>query len=101
MSTTDRDYHEKRDFIRMSLNTEALIYLDGESQPIPGRCGDLSATGMSLLLDRPLAEGGSVRVVIPSPNEQFNSLDAKATVVRCEADDDGNYLMGLAIDQLR
>lgn len=97
MSTADRDYHEKRDFIRMSMNTEALIHLAGEPGPLRGRCGDLSATGMSLLLDRPLPEGESIRVVIQSPNENFQPLDAQARVVRCDTTDEGDYLMGLEI----
>lgn len=100
MSTADRDYSEKRDFIRMTMNAQAQVYLDGEAQPLIGQCGDLSATGMSLSLDRPVAEGTEVRVVIQSPNEQFQSLDARAAVVRCVAGDDGRYFLGLEVKSL-
>lgn len=102
MSTADRDYSEKRDFIRMTMDAQAQVYLDGETTPLVGQCGDLSATGMSLALDRPLPEGTQVRVQIQSPNEQFQSLNARATVKRCVNSDqeEGRYFLGLVIDSL-
>lgn len=100
MSTADRDFSEKRDFIRMTMNAQAQIYVNGEPPPLIGQCGDLSATGMSLSLEQSIPEGTSVRVVIQSPNEQFQSLDAQATVVRCVADDQGRYFLGLEIKNL-
>lgn len=100
MSTADREYSEKRDYIRMTMNAQAQVHLDGEPSPLIGQCGDLSATGMSLTLDRPLPEGTELRVVIQSPNEQFQSLDARAKVNRCVADDQGHYFLGLEILKL-
>ncbi|WP_108124443.1 PilZ domain-containing protein [Saccharospirillum mangrovi] len=86
MSTADRDYDEKRDFIRMRMNTQAHIFLEGESTPISAHCQDFSAVGMSLIIDKPLPIGTQIRVVIESPNEHLSSLDAQAEVVRCDAD---------------
>ncbi|PTY36735.1 hypothetical protein BGP77_05450 [Saccharospirillum sp. MSK14-1] len=96
MSTADRDYDEKRDFIRMRMNAQAQIYVEGESAPLTALCQDFSAVGMSLVMDQPLALGSQIRVVIESPNEQLSSLDAQAEVVRCDAD--GNqYRHGVEI----
>lgn len=96
MSTADRDYDEKRDFIRMRMNAQAQIFVAGESTPLTALCQDFSAVGMSLVMDQPLPLGSQIRVVIESPNEQLSSLDAQAEVVRCDAD--GNqYRHGVEI----
>lgn len=86
MSTADRDYDEKRDFIRMRMNAQAHIFVDGEAAPLNALCQDFSAVGMSLIMDKPLPIGSVIRVVIESPNEQLSSLDAQAEVVRCDAE---------------
>jgi c-di-GMP-binding flagellar brake protein YcgR len=100
MSTADKEYGEKRDFIRMTLDTEALIHLDGEASPLRGHCSDLSATGLSITTAKTVAPGTEVRVTIESPNAQFRSLDARARVLRCDARDDQSYLLGLEILKL-
>ncbi|WP_028670039.1 PilZ domain-containing protein [Saccharospirillum impatiens] len=97
MSTADKDYGEKRDFIRMTLDAEALIHLADQSPPLKAVCTDLSATGISLIATQPLTKGTEVRVTIESPNEQFRSLDASARVLRCDARDDQSYQLGLEI----
>ncbi len=97
MSTADKDFGEKRDFIRMTLNAEALVHLKDQALPLSAQCTDLSATGISLVTAQPLAKGTEVGVTIESPNEQFRSLDAKARVLRCEARDDQTYQLGLEI----
>ncbi len=101
MSTADKDYGEKRDFIRMTLNTEALIHLADQTPPLTAQCTDLSATGISLVAAQPLAKGTEVGVTIESPNEQFRSLDARARVLRCDARDDQTYQLGMEILSLR
>lgn len=97
MSTADREYSEKRDFIRMSMNTAVDVYPDGQTQGLTGTCTDLSATGMSLHLDAAIIEGTEVRVVIASPNAQFDSLNATARVTRCEPGEDGRFRLGLEV----
>lgn len=97
MSTADKEYGEKRDFIRMTLNAEALIHLADQTPPIKAQCSDLSATGISLVATQPLAKGTEVGITIESPNEQFRSLDARARVLRCDARDDQTYQLGLEI----
>lgn len=97
MSTADREYSEKRDFIRMAMNTTVEVYPAGQTEGLTGTCSDLSATGMSLHLDAGLDIGTEVRVVIASPNAQFESLNASARVIRCEAEEDGRYRLGLEV----
>lgn len=100
MSTADKDFGEKRDFIRMTLNADALMHLDDQASPLKAHCTDLSATGISLIAAQPLAKGTELRVTIESPNEQFRSLDARASVLRCDARDDQSYQLGLEILRL-
>jgi len=95
MSTADRDYSEKRDFIRMNLNAEALVHLPGQTAPLRAHCTDLSATGISLTAPTALPIETEVRISIESPNEQFRSLDAKARVIRCNAMDEQLFNLGL------
>ena len=97
MSTADREYSEKRDYIRMSMNATVDVYPEGQKQGLTGTCSDLSATGMSLHLDAAISEGTEVRVIIASPNAQFDSLNARARVTRCEAGEDGHFRLGLEV----
>lgn len=97
MSSADKDFGEKRDFIRMTLNAEALVHLTDQTQPLKTHCTDLSATGISLVCAQPLAKGTEVGVTIESPNEQFRSLDARARVLRCDTRNDQTYQLGLEI----
>ena len=48
MTVLDRDYSEKRDFIRMPISTVAFLRFDGESEDKECVCRDLSAIGMLL-----------------------------------------------------
>ncbi|MHA7878393.1 MAG: PilZ domain-containing protein [Saccharospirillum sp.] len=101
MSTADREYSEKRDFIRMAMNAGVEVHPEGETQALKGTCSDLSATGMSVYLTQALAEGTQVRVVIASPNAQFDSLVATARVIRCEADAKSGFRLGLEIQSMQ
>lgn len=82
MSERLRDYEEKRDFIRMNMNSEAVLRINGES--FPATCIDLSSTGMRLQTKSPAAIGDLVEVEIGSQHSSLSSFRATATVVRCE-----------------
>ena len=98
MSLTDRNYEEKRDFIRMTMNATAKMTVNG-SQAIEVTCIDLSASGMSIHADTAVAEGTQVHVVIDSPNDQFRSMDAKGRVLRCQPLESGEFDLGIEIDK--
>lgn len=100
MSDRQRDYDEKRDFIRMQLNSEAQLLVNG--QQIEAVCIDLSSSGMQLKCAEPLTVGTSVEVTIGSRHSQLSGLAATATVVRCEAAGDSEaYQIGLQIVQMK
>lgn len=99
MSTVDRAYSEKRDFIRMHL--EAPVTLRHDGVEFPALCRDLSSTGMLLEAPTQLALGAGVEVHIPSEHESLQALEVQAEVVRVIELDDGRQSLGLAVISMR
>ena len=96
-----RDHSEKRDFIRMHVNTEMELVLDDTGRRIKGRCVDLSATGMAVEVGETLDEGTWVHTSLPSHNPDFPPFDTYATVLRSEALDAGRWRLGLNIEEVK
>lgn len=95
MSQNDRAYSEKRDYIRMRLETAVILHHAG--QEIPALCLDLSSTGMQIEAEVALSTGDKVKVHIPSEHSELAGLDAHAEVVRVNDLADGRQSLGLAI----
>ncbi|WP_313025189.1 PilZ domain-containing protein [Pseudomonas lopnurensis] len=95
MSQNERDYSEKRDFIRMQLETG--VTLEHSDTKLSGTCIDLSSTGMQIVARTDLQLGDRVRVLIPSEHSELEGLDAQTEVVRVSRLDDGRQRLGLAI----
>ncbi|WP_312905016.1 PilZ domain-containing protein [Stutzerimonas nitrititolerans] len=95
MTQSDRNYSEKRDFIRMHVDTPITLSKDGQS--FSGICLDLSSTGMQVEASTALQLGDRVRIFIPSEHKELKGLDAEAEVVRVEPLDGGRQGLGLAI----
>ncbi|MGM0449521.1 MAG: PilZ domain-containing protein [Pseudomonadota bacterium] len=96
-----RDNPEKRDFIRMNVDTAIELFEDGSERKMEGRCVDLSATGMAVEMDQDLAEGQRVHTSLPSHNPDFPPFDTVATVLRSEDIGDGRWRVGLRIDEVK
>lgn len=99
MSQNDRDYSEKRDFIRMNLNTEVTLDYPGGS--VTALCHDLSSTGMQLSAKTNLSVGTKVRVHIASEHSALKGLDADAEVIRVTNAEDGQQTLGLSITAMK
>lgn len=95
MTQRDRDYSEKRDFIRM--NIETAITLTQGDQHYEATCLDLSSTGMQVVAATRLQMGDKVHVLIPSEHSELKGLEAETEVVRVAAHEDGRQSLGLAI----
>ena len=95
MSQSDHAYSEKRDFIRMRLETPVILQHAG--QDIQAHCLDLSSTGMQLEAHCQVAMGDRVKVLIPSEHSELKGLEASAEVVRISRMEDGRSSIGLAI----
>jgi c-di-GMP-binding flagellar brake protein YcgR len=101
MSIHDRDYSEKRDFIRMKVNTPAQILIETDDEPsYKATCNDLSGGGMSITIDKELAMNSEVTVTITSDHSHSPMLKAHCCVARVEAQDDGSYSIGLEIKDI-
>jgi len=98
MSQSDRDYSEKRDYIRMRLDAPVTLHHAGRE--IPALCIDLSSTGMQLEAECSLVIGDTVRVHIASEHNALKGLDAQAEVVRVTALDNGRQAVGLTITSM-
>jgi|GEM_PF-6694713 len=69
MTQSDRNYSEKRDFIRMHVDTPITLSKDGQS--FSGICLDLSSTGMQVEASTALQLGDRVRIFIPSEHKEL------------------------------
>ena len=78
-----RNYNEKRDFIRMKVDTEVTLTLDGTNEQVTAFCRDLSGTGMLIETNQAIEEGTVCDTRLPSNNEAFPALDARVKVLRC------------------
>ncbi|PIE44369.1 MAG: pilus assembly protein PilZ [Gammaproteobacteria bacterium] len=92
-----RDFSEKRDFIRMKVNTEITIRMNNSDETIEAVCHDLSGTGMLIEADEMIKEGEELFICIPSNNQAFPALEATAKIIRCTKKDNGKFELGAAI----
>lgn len=93
----ERTYNEKRDFIRMKINS--AVVLDHQGTEYKGTCKDLSGAGMSIATEQSLTVGDQVHVSIASQDDSHLPYKATASVSRVDSTDEG-YLIGLSVDQI-
>jgi c-di-GMP-binding flagellar brake protein YcgR len=94
-------YSEKRDFIRMRVETAITFECDGTRYDAV--CIDLSSTGMHIETSGsvPLSEGQAIRMLIPSAHSKLNSLLAEAVIRRLDTLDNGRQALGLEITSMQ
>lgn len=101
MSFHDQQYREKRDFIRMRVEARATLRLHDSAETLEADCQDLSSQGVQLVLDRPLAEQSHLSLSIASPTPGLQGLEAEGQVMRCEAIDNGQFIVGVYFNSLK
>lgn len=101
MTVLDRNYSEKRDFIRMPISTVAFIQINGESEERECVCRDLSAIGMLLETSFEVKPETLLSIKLPSTTSGFSSLSAKVEVTRCADYHDNKYLIGVKIIEMK
>ncbi|BBP78100.1 MULTISPECIES: PilZ domain-containing protein [Pseudomonas] len=79
MSQTDRDYSEKRDYIRMRVDADVTLIHAGLE--ISAVCLDLSSTGMQVEAPRQFNAGDRISVRIDSDHPALKGLEAETEVV--------------------
>jgi c-di-GMP-binding flagellar brake protein YcgR len=101
MSNHDRDYSEKRDFIRMKVNTPAQILIEADDEPnCDAICNDLSGGGMSITVAKELALDSEVTVTVTSDHGHSPILKARCCVARVQVQEEGTYSVGLEIKEI-
>ncbi len=95
MLQEQRVYDEKRNFIRMKINT--LVQIKSDDKEFLARCKDLSGSGMLILAEQALDMGSTVEVCIASETEKQQTFRASGEVVRVDPVNPSGYILGLAL----
>ena len=95
MTTASRNFEEKRNFIRMKV--AAPVHITMGDQQLHGKCKDLSANGLQILLDQAITVGTEAEVLIEQDGENRIPFKATVEVARSEELSEGEYLVGLSI----
>jgi len=98
MPPSDRSFNEKRDFIRMKINSTVKVTQAGKDYQ--GICKDLSGTGMSILSETEFRVGDEVEILIEQQSDIHLPFQASAEVTRVQPDESGKFIVGLAIKQI-
>lgn len=97
MSLSDKDYSEKRDFIRMKISAPlSAMISSADNEVIEGNCRDLSGGGMRVETKENIAVGTLLDVEVSSAHGHSPTLRAKAKVARSSKVGD-SYELGLEI----
>lgn len=100
MSFHDQQYSEKRDFMRMKMETTATLRVLADNQTHAVQCQDLSNQGAQVVCAQRIIEGTPVELAIPSPTEGMQGLQAQGQIVRCEPGENGASVLGIHFDTL-
>lgn len=82
MNLASRNYQEKRNFIRMKVDTPVEVI--SQKQVLSGVCHNLSGGGMLISLDEPLPLGSQLEVTVSSNHGHNPMLHALTQVQRAE-----------------
>ena len=99
MSQTDRDYSEKRDFIRMRVDADVALIHEGDE--VAAVCIDLSSSGMQVEAPRLFKVGDRLSVRIDSDHAALKGLEADTEVVRVKEQDGASQKLGLTILKMK
>ncbi len=97
MSSIDKGFSEKRDFIRMKISAPLSAKLSHDEGVIEGLCRDLSGGGMQVETKIQIPEGTDLVVEISSDHGHNPTLHAKAKVARCRGNSESGFMLGLEI----
>lgn len=101
MSTASRNYDEKRDFIRMTVDCDLTLTEPESGRHYQGRCVNLSSTGAMVLLDEAPVLGQRLELHIAPRLALVPALDALVEVVRVLHAADGGFEVGMSILEMR
>ncbi|PIP80393.1 MAG: pilus assembly protein PilZ [Gammaproteobacteria bacterium CG22_combo_CG10-13_8_21_14_all_40_8] len=89
----DRDYSEKRDFRRMSVNTHLHFNLANSNETFTGESRDISGSGISFCTSQQVQAGDILNVVIESELSKLPPLEICVEVIRVTSENENQYLI--------
>lgn len=101
MDLASHAYSEKRNFIRMKIDTPVDVTILSESETIHGTCRDLSGGGMLIEIDKVLPVGTELEVSLASSHGHHPMLQATAMVARVISSQAGSCTLGLEIVEMK
>ncbi len=96
MNLASRNYQEKRNFIRMRVDTPIDVKLD-QHRTLQGTCHNLSGGGMLISVSEPLPLGRDLEVTVSSNHGHNPMLRALTRVRRGPTAGTENFTVGLEI----
>ncbi len=98
MSSLAREFQEKRDFIRMQIQTSANLQLENGSE-YEVICMDLSSSGAQLQSSKSIPNNSVGNLTIRSGGGNTSNLEVEVTVCRVEACGENDYQVGVLINR--
>ena len=96
MNLANRSYEEKRNFIRMRVDTPVDVTL-GQQRHWEGKCHNLSGGGMLISVPEALPLGVELEVTVSSNHGHHPMLKALTKVCRVAPQTPQDYRVGLEI----
>ncbi len=94
------DSSDKRDFRRMSVEIGARFRIKGNGEYHEGTVADLSATGILLTTQTPLANGDELELKVKPEKAVVPPLYAKVKVLRVDIENGELYRAGCKITEM-
>jgi c-di-GMP-binding flagellar brake protein YcgR len=95
---TDYTYDEKRNFARMSIETQVTYTVkNSKDSPYHGTSTDLSATGLAMTTDHELTVGDEIEIVMNASSERLPPFVADGSVLRVESNDDNTFDVSISL----
>jgi len=91
------DHTEKREFVRMHVETELTFTIEGSDIVHRGTSADLSATGVQIVASIAPAMGDLVSFVMTPSNERLPPFEAQGNVVRVVTDESDKNLFHISL----
>ncbi len=100
MSSIEREYEEKRDFIRMFVDAKVEITDPDTGEQFSGDSKNLSAGGVAFICDHSFEVGKRLEVKVSSVQSKLPPLQADLVVIRCDKTDADHYEIAGSIENV-
>ncbi len=101
MSSLEREYEEKRDFIRMFVDAKVEITDPASGNECEGESINLSAGGVAFTSPTPFEINTTLQVKVSSLQSKLPPLTADLNVIRCEKTANNLYEIAGSIANVR